>query len=412
MSDKSSVSKSYSFTNSSGENLAGRLELPVNGSPRAFAIFAHCFTCSKNLNAVGHISRALAARGIAVLRFDFTGLGESEGDFADTSFLTNVDDLVKAAKQLELDYQPAKILIGHSLGGAAVLQAAADIASVEAVVTIGAPFDPRHVEHLLDSAKDEIVAEGEAVVNLAGRQFTIRKQFLDALASENYSESITTLGKPLLVMHSPIDNTVGVENAAAIYEAARHPKSFVSLDTADHLLSDEDDSRYVGTIVSAWVNRYIGTEDQVTANGKPTEKEVVATLGKNGYTTELMAGEHAIVADEPVSLGGANLGPTPYQLVSAGLASCTAITLRMYADRKEWPLEEVKVSVKHEKIHADDCDCETDQTGEIELMTRHLTFMGDLTDDQRKRLIVIANKCPVHKTLEKEVVVKTTVAQD
>lgn len=408
MSSRSSLSRSYSFTNADGHVLAGRLELPVDGKPRAFAIFAHCFTCSKNLKAVGHISRALATRGIAVLRFDFTGLGQSEGEFADTSFLTNVDDLVCAAQQLADDYESPRILIGHSLGGAAVLQAATKIESIEAVATIGAPFDPQHVENLLESSRDDIVEKGEAVVDLAGRQFTIRKQFLDDLVADDYGANIANLGKSLLVLHSPIDNTVGIENAAAIYEAARHPKSFISLDTADHLLSDEVDSQYAGTIISAWVDRYIDGTEPVSREPEDVGEEVVATLGKGKYTTEIRAGAHSIIADEPVELGGANLGPSPYQLVAAGLASCTVITLRMYADRKGWPLDEITAHVRHEKVHADDCDCETDQTGMIELMTRQIRLVGDdLSDDQKDRLMVIANKCPVHKTLEREVVVKT-----
>ncbi len=408
-----SQSEAYSFENASGETLAARLEFPTDGRPRAFAIFAHCFTCSKNLKAVGHISRALASEGIAVLRFDFTGLGESQGDFADTSFSSNVDDLLSAAGQLTKDYEAPRILVGHSLGGAAVLQAASKLDSVEAVATIGAPFDPAHIEHLFESSKEQILSEGKAIVNLAGRKFTIKKQFLDDLAAGGYEDGIRSLKKPLLVMHSPIDETVGIDNAAAIYTAAKHPKSFVSLDTADHLLTNEEDSRYVGTIISAWAVRYVGYPEKEAIHTDPGDNNISASLGKTGFTTEIVANGHKLIADEPLSVGGANLGPSPYDLVGAGLAACTAMTLRMYADRKKWPLDEIAVDVHHSRVHVDDCNCETEQSGMIDLMERELYLVGgQLTDEQRERLLEIADKCPVHRTLEGHVVIRTTEVEN
>ncbi|NND71751.1 MAG: OsmC family protein [Rhodothermales bacterium] len=411
MTKRSTTSLEYSFLNENGQSLAARLDLPPDGNPVAFAIFAHCFTCSKNLRAVGHVSRALAGKGIGVLRFDFTGLGSSEGDFAETTFSSNVSDLLYAAKQLTDDYRAPTILIGHSLGGAAVLQAAGSLDSIEAVATIGAPFDPGHVQHLFESSKEEILETGKATVNLAGRTFTIKKQFLDDLESGGYEEGIRTLGKALLVMHSPIDQTVGIENAASIYHAAKHPKSFVSLDTADHLLTDEADSIYAGEIIATWASKYVGKLTEQPVYSEPAHNDVVAVLGRSGFTTSILANGHAITADEPVSVGGSNLGPSPYELVGAGLAACTAMTLRMYADRKEWPLEEVKVRVTHSKVHAEDCDCETDQTGKIDVMQRQIDIVGsDLTGEQENRLLEIADKCPVHRTLEGEVVIKTESA--
>jgi len=395
------------FTNQDGTQLAARLDHPSKGRPDAWALFAHCFTCSKDLRAVGAISRALNRQNVGVLRFDFTGLGESEGDFSKTNFSSNVGDLTAAAQFLEDELQAPQILVGHSLGGAAVLQAAHRIPSADAVATIAAPYDPQHVTHLLDDAMEEIKSQGEARVTLAGRTFTIRKQFLDDLAATKMEETIRTLDRGLLLFHSPVDRTVGVDNAARIFEAAKHPKSFVSLDDADHLLTDVADAEYVGTVLGAWARKYVEVEEDKDA---PAEGQVV-TQTEDEYRTEIRAGRHALVADEPESVGGDDAGPTPYDYLLAGLGSCTGMTLRMYADRKDWPLDEATVHLSHEKIHAEDCDhCETED-GKVDHIQRDIELDGDLTSEQRERLLEIANKCPVHRTLHSEIDVETALRE-
>jgi putative redox protein len=406
-------SQKLTFHNTDGMELAAHLDLPVDGRPRAYALFAHCFTCSKNLRAVGNIARALTQDRIAVLRFDFTGLGESEGDFAETNFSSNVADLVAAAQFLETEYSAPKLLIGHSLGGAAVLHAAHSIPSVTAVVTIGAPADPGHVAHLLESSREEIEREGKAVVKLAGRGFTIKKQFLDDLEATRMQDAIRTLDRALLVCHAPLDNTVGVDNAREIYLAARHPKSFLSLDTADHLLTSPEDSLYAGRAIAAWASRYVGTllpeEDRPLV---PQEDRVVVRTGREHYTTEIVAGGHGLLADEPIAVGGADRGPSPYDLLLAGLGSCTSITLRMYADRKEWPVEEIRVHLTHDKVHAEDCaHCET-REGKLTRIQREIELIGPLSTEQRERLLEIANKCPVHRTLHEEIWVESFLREE
>lgn len=397
------ASKKLHFENPEGDALAARLDTPDGESPCAYALFAHCFTCSKDLRAVGAISRALNRQGIAVLRFDFTGLGESEGDFADTNFSSNIDDLIVAADYLADNYESPRILVGHSLGGAAVLQAAHHIDSVQAVSTIGAPHDPEHVTRHLEDAIDDIKAQGEARITLAGRTFTIRKQFLDDLAATRMEETIRTLDRPLLIFHSPIDRTVGVENAAQIFNAAKHPKSFMSLDNADHLLTDRSDAEHVGTVMGAWAGKYVDRSDP-----DPDRPEgQVTTRTEDAYRTEIQTGRHAFVGDEPEEVGGDDSGPTPYDFLLSALGSCTGMTLRMYADRKEWPLDETIVRLSHDKIHAEDCDhCETD-AGKVDRITREIDVRGDLTATQRERLLEIANKCPVHRTLHSEIEVQS-----
>jgi len=397
-------SEHLKFENRDGQELSAVLELPLGAAPRAYAIFAHCFTCGKNIKAAVHISRALAAAGIATLRFDFTGLGESEGDFADTSFSSNVDDLVDAAGFLENEYEAPAVLVGHSFGGPAVIQAAAHIPSVVAVATVAAPCAPDHVAHLFEPVLPELEEKGEVAVSVAGRNFTFRQQFVDDLEMSKMQHTIAALERPLLVMHAPGDEIVEPENARRIFEAAQHPKSFVSLDTADHLVSRPEDARYAGGVIAAWAARYLpGTESTVEAD----EGWTVVHTGTDHYYTEIMAGQHALLADEPVGLGGTDLGPSPYQLLAAALGACTTITLRMYADRKQWPMEGVTVRVHHEKIHAKDCeDCESD-TGRVDRITRELIPHGPLDDEQRQRLLEIADKCPVHKTLHSEVKVHT-----
>jgi uncharacterized OsmC-like protein/alpha/beta superfamily hydrolase len=399
--------KKLEFKNKDGHSLSARLDLPVDGKPAAFALFAHCFTCSKNIKAIAHISRALTREGLAVLRFDFTGLGESEGDFADTNFSSNVDDLISAAEFLKSDYQAPKILIGHSLGGAAVIQAAGRIPSSKAVVTIAAPADPQHLTHALGSAIQTIKSHGEAEVSLAGRTFKLKKQFLDDLQFINMKETLKNLNKALLVLHSPIDQTVAIENAAQIFQTARHPKSFISLDKADHLLSNPEDSLYAGSVIAAWALKYVGAAQQDEPKNKPADNQVITRIGKSELVTDILADGHRLVADEPISSGGTNLGPAPYDYLMAGLGACTAMTLRLYADRKDWPLDSVTVRLNHQKIDAADCETCATREGRLDQIERQIELAGALDDQQKDRLLQIANRCPVHRTLKSEIVIKT-----
>jgi len=393
------------FTNTSGQKLVGRLELPIDSHPHNYVLFAHCFTCNKNLLAIKNISRALTARGFAVFRFDFTGLGESDGDFADTNFSGNVEDLVAAGDHLAEHYQAPSLVIGHSLGGAAVIFAAAQMDYVKAVATIGAPADPEHVTHLLQDSIEEINATGQATVNLSGRDFTIKKQFLEDLQQQTLASTLKDLRKPFLVLHSPQDETVGIRNAELLYHAAHHPKSFVTLDGADHLLSRREDSSYVGEVIGGWAPRYLEIPNK---NKIKSDHQVVARLDQeDGFTTQLNVGNHQLTADEPISFGGNDFGPSPYELVSAGLSACTVMTLQMYARRKGWPLESVEVHTSYGKTHAQDCEaCESD-SARIDTFHRAIKFEGALDEKQRARMLQIADKCPVHKTLHSEVQVIT-----
>ena len=399
--------KNLEFKNRDGHMLAARLDLPLEGKPLAYALFAHCFTCSKNTKAIAHISRALCREGLAVMRFDFTGLGESEGNFADTNFSSNVDDLIVAADFLKANYRAPEILIGHSFGGAAVIQAASRIPSSTAVVSIAAPSDPQHVTRALGKAAVSIQNQGQADVVLAGRTFTLKKQFLDDLDFVNMAKTLKNLNRALLVLHSPIDETVGIENAARIFQAARHPKSFISLDTADHLLTHFEDSLYAGSVIAAWARKYVSASYADEAKREGQENRVIAQIGKTGLTTDILAEGHRLIADEPVSIGGNGSGPTPYGYLLAGLGACTAMTLRMYADRKEWPLDSVTVKLNHQKIHAADCeDCQIKE-GKLDQIEREIELSGALDDQQEQRLLQIADRCPVHRTLHSEIVIKS-----
>jgi len=396
------------FPGSLGAQLAARLDTP-SGTPRAYALFAHCFTCSKDTLAPSRIGAALTARGIAVLRFDFTGLGGSEGDFANTNFSSNVSDLVAAAAWLREHHEAPKLLIGHSLGGAAVLAAAGEIPEAVAVATIGAPFEPSHVRHLLAPALPAIEAAGEAEVELAGRKFRITRQFLEDISQRNNSDSIANLRKALLVFHSPCDATVSISNAAQIFLAARHPKSFVSLDDADHLLTRREDAAFVASVLSAWASRYIGAaapEGHSIAPGEPGIVTVAETL-EGKFTQEIRTGKHQLRADEPLGAGGTDTAPSPYEFLLAGLGACTSMTIRIYADRKQIPLEKVTVRLKHDKVHAQDCaECET-KDGKIDRIEREIELAGNLDEEQRAKLLDIASKCPVHRTLHSEVWIPT-----
>jgi putative redox protein len=400
------------FPNADGLMLSGRLDLPEDETPIAWALFAHCFTCGKNLKVISHISRALTTEKIAVLRFDFTGLGQSKGDFADTGFSSNVTDLIAAANWLEQQHDAPAILIGHSFGGAAVLQAATQLTKVRAVATIAAPYDPEHVSHLFDDVRQQIDIEGEARVNIAGRPFTIRRQFFLDLSDQQIEERIRNLGTALLVLHSPLDQTVGIENAAKIYQAAKHPKSFISLDDADHLLSREEDALYAGQMIASWARHYLEIKEEEGIEAAVIDNRVTVRTGAEGFFTEMFANGHPLVADEPLTYGGTDRGPTPYDYLLTALGACTSMTVQMYARRKKWPLESAVVRLSHEKIHAEDCrECES-SNGRIDRFSRELELVGDLNDEQRQRLLEIAERCPVHKTLHGEIVVETTLKEE
>ena len=395
------------FKGHNGDMLAARLDLPANGV-QATAIFAHCFTCSKDIAAAKRISSYLAAMNIAVLRFDFTGLGHSEGEFANTSFTSNVDDLLLAARYLDDNHQAPTLLVGHSLGGAAVLKAAKDLPSVKAVATIGAPADPGHVIHNFGASLDEIEKQGSAEVSLAGRPFTISKDFVDDVRMSELTGSISTMKKALLVLHSPVDQTVGIENASEIFIAAKHPKSFVTLDNADHLVTSAEDAEYVASVIAAWATKYLELKKPASPIGAPEGVVRSEEADKNGFLQDICSGpKHHTLADEPIAYGGTDLGMSPFNFLSAGLAACTSMTMRMYARRKGWPVDHIAVDVIHDKIHASECEtCET-QDGKIDQFKRVITLEGDLTEEQRTRLLEIADKCPVHKTLHAEVKVTT-----
>lgn len=400
-------SDKLTFKNKEGTVLSARMEWPASPVPRAWVIFAHCFTCDKNLNAVRHISKALAGRGFAVLSFDFTGLGQSEGEFAETNFSANVDDLVAAADFLKKEYKAPSLLIGHSLGGAAVIKAAARIDSVKAVATIGAPAEAAHVTHVFEEHLDSIEEKGAVQVSIGGRPFTVKQQFVDDLRSQSVKKVLGELKKSVLLLHSPQDAIVGINNAAELYQAARHPKSFISLDGADHLLSGKQDSQYAGEVIASWAQRYLPLAEK---SSPETEHQTLALVGdkKGGYTTLIQTGKHTIVADEPEDAGGADTGPSPYQLLTSSLAACTAITLRMYANRKDMDVQEIRVHVNHSKRHCEDCEKED---ARIDHFERIIEAEGDLDKQQLQRLVEIANKCPVHRTLEGDIRIDTRLKE-
>src|SRR5436309_536151 len=401
----------FQFTGVGGHQLAAALDMPER-EPLAYALFAHCFTCGKDVLAAKRIAVALAARGIAVLRFDFTGLGSSEGDFANSTFSSNVADLVRAADHLRQTRSAPAILIGHSLGGAAILAAAGQIPEAKAVVTIAAPSDPAHVTHLFGDRIGEIRSQGKVEVQLAGRPFQITREFLDDVAEHNLMAHVARLHKALLVMHSPTDDTVGIDNATNIFMAARHPKSFVSLSGADHLLSGKRDAAYVADVIAAWAERYIDPAlPEPMAELSEAPRQVVVRETRNGkFQQTVAAGPHRMLADEPVAAGGDDTGPGPYDFVLAGLGACTSMTMRLYADRKSLPLERVTVTLKHSKIHAEDCaECET-KAGLLDQIDRVIHMEGALDAEQHKKLIEIADKCPVHRTLTSEIRIVTKPA--
>jgi len=405
------TSTAVNFPGSSGAALAAQLDLPLERAPRAYALLAHCFTCSKDTKATAFIAGALADAGIATLRFDFTGLGGSDGEFANTDFSSNVSDLVAAARWLEQHHRAPALLVGHSLGGAAVLAAAAQIPSATAVATINAPSDPAHVLAQFAGREAEIEARGEAEVDLGGRHFRVKREFLEDITGQKLAGALTGLGRALLVMHTPRDTVVSIDHASALFLGAKHPKSFVSLDDADHLLTRREDARYAATVLAAWASRYLPVGPTETPSAEIMRDSVVVTETREGKLQQaIVAGPHRLLADEPIALGGLDSGPTPYDLLLAALGACTAMTVRMYADLKHLPLERVSVTLRHDKVHATDCaECETKE-GRIDKIERIVALEGDLDDAAKAKLLEIANKCPVHRTLRSEVWVPTRLS--
>ncbi len=393
------------INNSNGELLSAALDLPSN-PPKFYALFAHCFTCSKNTLAATYISKKLVEKDIAVLRFDFTGLGNSAGDFADTNFSSNLEDIILISKYLQTNYQGPALLIGHSLGGAAVLSAAQSLDSVKAVVTIGSPATADHVQHLFSEAEGNILNNSEALVDIGGRKFKIKKQFIEDISRHNTTEHLAQLNKALLIFHSPADNIVSIDEAAKIYQASKHPKSFVSLENADHLLSNKMDAIYVAEIISSWASRYLYSEqDIVKPRAEIQAGTVVINEENQRFTRTIYTNDHKLIADEPVSAGGDNLGPDPYEFLLTALGSCTSMTIRMYANKKNIPLKNIEISLSHKRIHAEDCDdCEKHE-GIVDLIDKHICLTGELSEQQRQKLMEIASKCPVHKTLLNEIVI-------
>jgi len=401
----------FQFTGEGGHQLAAALDLPER-EVKAYALFAHCFTCGKDVLAASRIAAALAAKGIAVLRFDFTGLGSSEGDFANSTFSSNVADLVRAADHLRETRKGAALLIGHSLGGAAVLAAAGQIPDATAVVTIAAPSDPAHVTGLFKDRIEDIRRAGEVEVSLAGRPFRIKREFLDDIAEHGLMAHVANLHKALLVMHSPTDDTVGIDNATRIFVDAKHPKSFVSLADADHLLNQRRDSAYVADVIAAWAERYIdaAASGQSADLGEAPRQVVVRETRNSKFQQTVAMGPHQILADEPVAAGGEDSGPGPYDFLLAALGACKSMTMRLYADRKSLPLERATVTLSHSKIHAQDCaECET-REGMLDQIEVAIGLEGALDADQRKRILEIADKCPVHRTLTSEIRILTRAA--
>lgn len=389
--------KNIQFPNRKGDMLDARLEIPASGKAQSYAIFAHCFTCGKNINAAINISRQLSLNGIAVLRFDFSGVGESEGESKDANFSANLHDLESAAEYLKENYEAPKMLIGHSLGGTAVIYAASRIKSIEAICTLAAPFDPEHVKGLFKHKAGEIAEKGMAEVNLGSGKFTVSSEFIDDLEKHNTTENLENLRIPILIFHSPQDRIVDIGNAAKIYNSAFHPKSFISLDGSDHLLSSKKDSKYVAELIANWALRYFTSKGE--SHQLKTNEDVVVQLSREGFTTEVLAGKHSFIADEPEEFGGNDFGPSPYELLNAALGSCTAMTVKMYANRKGWPLEKVTVHLNHEKMHISDIPKPREKGGKVDHFFRYIDFEGELTEKQIAKLLEIANKCPVHRTL-------------
>lgn len=398
------MQEKVTFKTREGLELSGVLHKPEHTVTSAYALFAHCFTCTKNVNSAVNIANALADEGIATLRFDFTGLGASKGEFADTSFTTNVNDLIDAAKFLGDNFEAPQIIVGHSFGGTAILAAAKDIPSAKAVATIASPSSPEHVLRQLEPQLETLKQKGKATIELAGRPFTFKQDFVDDV--KQYSIDIHGLRKALMVMHSPVDDTVSIDEAETIYKSALHPKSFITLDSADHLLSQKEDSLYAGHVLASWAKRYIAVKPKPELKAEK-DKVVVANQTAEGFLSHVNANGHEFLADEPEHVGGTNLGPTPYDFLSTALGTCTAMTLNMYARHKKLDVSNIIVNVSHDKVHTKDCERCEEKKGKIDKFKRNIIIEADITDEQRLRMLEIADRCPVHQTLHKEVLIET-----
>lgn len=395
--------------NTKGLKLQAYLELPANQKPNYFAIFAHCFSCTSNLNAVKNISRSLTNHGFGVVRFDFTGLGRSEGEFAESHFSANVADLLAVNDYISQHYQTPSLLVGHSLGGAAVIVAASKLDSIKAVATIGAPATVGHVTHLFSHKIEEVKTKGEVEVNIGGRPFKINQEFVDDFSKTDLPAITKSLRKPIMIMHAPFDKIVGIENAQQLYHNALHPKSFVSLDHADHLLTNTADSVYVGNMIGTWSQRYFEPKENIMLNTEGEQLIAHLNVKEDNFTTSVQTKKHSFIADEPETIGGNDFGPSPYDFLSAGLAACTVMTLKMYAERKKWDLQEVFVYITYSKKHSDDLNIPVDKPTRFDHLSKKLKFVGDLDDKQKARLKEIASKCPVHRTLQSEVIIDTEI---
>lgn len=398
-----------SIQNKKGHKLQAYLELPADQKPHYFAIFAHCFTCNSNFSAVKHISRSLTSHGFGVVRFDFTGLGRSEGEFAESHFSANVDDLVAVNNYITEHYKAPGLLLGHSLGGAAVIVAASRLENIKAVATVGAPSTVGHVTHLFSHGIEEVKEKGEVEVNIGGRPFKIDKDFVEDFSTTNLPEITKNLRKPLLIMHAPFDGVVGINNAQDLYQNAHHPKSFVSLDDADHLLSNSKDSKYVGNVIGTWADRYFEPKDNIILDTEGQQLVAHLNLKEDNFTTSIQTKKHNFTADEPESVGGDDFGPSPYDFLSAGLAACTVMTLKMYAERKQWDLHEVYAYITYSKKHSDDLMSDSNTPKRIDHLQKRLKFLGNLDETQKAKLKEIASKCPVHRTLLSETIIETEV---
>jgi putative redox protein len=393
--------------NAKGFQLQAYLELPANQKPKNYAIFAHCFTCNSTLKPVINISRALTSHGFGVVRFDFTGLGKSEGEFADSYFSANVEDLLAVNDYMKEHYEAPSLLIGHSLGGAAVIVAASKLESVKAVATIGAPATTEHVKKHFSHHVQEIAEKGDVEVNIGGRPFKINQEFVDDFEKTDLPEITKNLRKPILIMHAPFDKVVGIDNAHQLYLAAHHPKSFISLNDADHLLLESKDSEYVGNMIGAWVQGYFDTQDNEMLDTEGEQLVAHLNLMEDNFTTSIQTAKHTIIADEPESIGGDDFGPSPYELLSAALASCTVMTLKLYAERKKWDLQEVYAYITYSKKHSEALQLDTEKPARLDHLLKKLKFIGNLDEGQKQKLKEIASKCPVHKTLLSDIVIET-----
>jgi len=396
--------------NEKGQILNAFLELPANQKPDFYAIFAHCFTCTSSLSAVKNISRTLTQHGFGVVRFDFTGLGKSEGEFHDSHFSANVSDLIAVSNYMATNFEVPSLLVGHSLGGAAVITAASVLNSVKAVATIGAPADVEHVTHLFSHGIDEVKEKGEVTVNIGGRPFHINQEFVDNFTKTDLPSIVQQLRKPILILHSPIDTIVGIKNAEKIYHNAHHPKSFVTLDKADHLLTNPADSIYAGNVIGAWVQRYFPKKVISKLDTKQEQAVGHLNLVDDNFTTKIQVENHNLIADEPISVGGDDFGPSPYDYLNAGLIACTTMTLKMYANRKKWDLKEVFVYVSHEK--KSNKELSNEKTGLVDVFTKKIKLIGDLDEKQKQRLYQISAKCPVHKTLANNAYFETELIEN